>query len=38
MAENWRPYRGAAAVFLWHLYGSATLDEGRSQAAEESAR
>jgi DNA-3-methyladenine glycosylase II len=25
LAEPWRPYRGAAAVFLWHHYGSATL-------------
>lgn len=27
MTEPWRPYRGAAAVFLWHYYGAATLDE-----------
>ena len=20
LAETWRPYRGAAAIFLWHLY------------------
>ena len=26
MSEPWRPYRGAAAVFLWHYYGAATLD------------
>ena len=26
LAEVWRPYRGAAAIFLWHLYGAATLD------------
>jgi DNA-3-methyladenine glycosylase II len=26
MTESWRPYRGAAAVFLWHYYGAATLD------------
>ena len=26
LAEPWRPYRGAAAVFLWHYYGAATLD------------
>jgi DNA-3-methyladenine glycosylase II len=26
MTEPWRPYRGAAAVFLWHYYGAATLD------------
>jgi DNA-3-methyladenine glycosylase II len=25
-SEPWRPYRGAAAVFLWHYYGAATLD------------
>lgn len=21
LAESWRPYRGAGALFLWHLYG-----------------
>ena len=21
LAEGWRPYRGAGALFLWHLYG-----------------
>lgn len=26
LAEPWRPFRGAGAVFLWHLYGAATLD------------
>lgn len=26
LAEAWRPLRGAAAVFLWHYYGAATLD------------
>ncbi|MGD9508356.1 MAG: DNA-3-methyladenine glycosylase [Geminicoccaceae bacterium] len=26
LSEPWRPYRGAAAVFLWHYYGAATLD------------
>ena len=26
LAEPWRPYRGAAAVFLWHYYGAAALD------------
>ena len=26
LAEPWRPFRGAAAVFLWHYYGTATLD------------
>lgn len=24
----WAPWRGAAAVFLWHFYGAATLDDG----------
>jgi len=24
----WAPWRGAAAVFLWHFYGAATLDAG----------
>jgi DNA-3-methyladenine glycosylase II len=27
LAEPWRPFRGAGAVFLWHYYGAATLDE-----------
>lgn len=27
LAEPWRPLRGAGAVFLWHYYGAATLDE-----------
>jgi DNA-3-methyladenine glycosylase II len=22
LAENWRPYRGAAAIFTWHHYGA----------------
>ena len=21
IAENWKPYRGAAALILWHFYG-----------------
>jgi DNA-3-methyladenine glycosylase II len=25
LAEAWRPHRGAAAIFAWHHYGSATL-------------
>jgi DNA-3-methyladenine glycosylase II len=25
--EPWRPWRGAAALLLWHYYGAATLDE-----------
>jgi DNA-3-methyladenine glycosylase II len=28
LAEPWRPFRGAGAVFLWHFYGAATLDAG----------
>jgi DNA-3-methyladenine glycosylase II len=27
LAEAWRPLRGCGAIFLWHYYGSATLDE-----------
>jgi DNA-3-methyladenine glycosylase II len=27
LVEPWRPFRGAGAVFLWHYYGKATLDE-----------
>lgn len=27
LAEPWRPLRGCGAVFLWHYYGAATLDE-----------
>jgi len=27
LAEPWRPWRGCGAIFLWHYYGSATLDE-----------
>src|SRR3712207_7757943 len=27
LTEAWRPYRGAGAVFLWHYYGAATLDD-----------
>jgi DNA-3-methyladenine glycosylase II len=26
LAEPWRPLRGCGAIFLWHLYGAATLD------------
>lgn len=29
LAEVWRPFRGAGAIFLWHYYGAATLDERR---------
>lgn len=33
LAETWRPYRGAAAIFLWHLYGAATLDPAPAPVA-----
>jgi DNA-3-methyladenine glycosylase II len=29
LAEPWRPYRGCGALLLWHVYGSATLDDRR---------
>ena len=28
LVEPWRPWRGAGALFLWHFYGAASLDEG----------
>jgi len=35
LAEPWRPLRGCAAIFLWHLYGATTLEtrsgDGRSR-------
>ena len=27
LAEPWRPLRGCGAIFLWQLYGTATLDD-----------
>jgi DNA-3-methyladenine glycosylase II len=27
IVEPWAPWRGAGAIFLWHLHGSATLDD-----------
>jgi DNA-3-methyladenine glycosylase II len=27
LAEPWRPLRGCGAIFLWHVYGAATLDQ-----------
>ena len=30
LAEHWRPLRGCGAIFLWHYYGAATLDEARA--------
>jgi DNA-3-methyladenine glycosylase II len=32
LAEPWRPLRGCGAIFLWHYYGAATLDERQSGA------
>jgi DNA-3-methyladenine glycosylase II len=29
LAERWRPLRGCGAIFLWHYYGAATLDDGQ---------
>ncbi|MGH6944237.1 MAG: DNA-3-methyladenine glycosylase family protein, partial [Geminicoccaceae bacterium] len=31
LAEPWRPVRGCGAIFLWHLYGRATLDEAKAK-------
>ncbi len=31
LVEPWRPFRGAGAVFLWHYYGAATLDEAKAR-------
>ena len=33
LAERWRPLRGCGAIFLWHYYGAATLDEARPAPA-----
>ena len=27
MTESWAPHRGSMAIFLWHYYGAATLDD-----------
>jgi len=32
LAEPWRPWRGCGAIFLWHFYGAATLDDARPGA------
>ncbi len=32
LGEPWRPYRGCVAIFLWHYYGAATLDEAAALA------
>jgi DNA-3-methyladenine glycosylase II len=33
LAEPWRPLRGCGAIFLWHVYGAATLDERKAKPA-----
>ena len=32
LGEPWRPWRGPGALFLWHLYRAATLDEAPAPA------
>ena len=32
LAEPWRPLRGCGAIFLWHYYGAATLDDARASS------
>jgi DNA-3-methyladenine glycosylase II len=33
LVEHWRPLRGCGAIFLWHYYGAATLDEAQPAPA-----
>jgi DNA-3-methyladenine glycosylase II len=33
LVEHWRPLRGSGAIFLWHYYGAATLDEAKPAPA-----
>ena len=33
LAEPWRPVRGCGAIFLWHFYGAATLDDRKKPPA-----
>ena len=33
LAEPWRPLRGCGAIFLWHYYGNATLDDAKPASA-----
>ena len=33
LAEPWRPLRGCGAIFLWHYYGAATLDQAEPAPA-----
>ncbi len=38
LAAPWRPYRSAAARFMWHLYRHPGLPEGTAQTTEENQR
>ena len=33
LADPWRPLRGCGAIFLWHYYGNATLDDAKATPA-----
>ncbi len=33
LAEHWRPLRGCGAIFLWHVYGAATLEDRKKPPA-----
>ncbi len=33
LALPWRPLRGCGAIFLWHFYGAATLDDRKKPPA-----
>jgi DNA-3-methyladenine glycosylase II len=33
LVEHWRPLRGCGAIFLWHYYGAATLDDAKPAPA-----
>ena len=35
LAAPWRPLRGCGAIFLWHYYGAATLDDRPPERAAE---
>ena len=30
LAQNWKPYRGAAALFLWHFYNKSKIKSSKS--------
>lgn len=36
LAEGWRPYRGAAAHFLWHYYAKAPFRAGSAESPQDS--